>query len=219
MRSIGYTRRHPAVLYRINGLDKNPPIGHDDFIRRAQVFACPVGNRPHAFYRPLVMHIDVFLAHAQVRSRHLLVRIKPPVVVAACFGNVVGQGDELLSLGAHGFFVQRAGKAGEEGVPVGVRVANWHMHLRDGHGLRQRNHKRCRKDGLRHAHMRQGVRHAPQCGELHAPGLVNKTDIWLGKLAHDARHGPLFTVYRACGSAAKLLARCIVANTFQRFVL
>ena len=41
----------------------------------------------------------------------------------------------LLALRAHGFLVERRGKAGKKRIPIGLRVIDRHMHLRDGHGL------------------------------------------------------------------------------------
>ena len=174
---------------------------------------------PHAFNSPLVMHVDVFFTHAEVGAARLLFRVKAPAVMPAGLGNIVGQGNKLLALRAHGFLVKRCRKAGEKRVPEGLRVIDRYVHLRDGHGLGQRNHKRRRKYGLRDAYMGQGVGHAAQCGELHAPGLAVKADVGLRKLAHDARHGPLFAIKPACAGASELLACRVVANLAQGFVL
>jgi hypothetical protein len=88
--------------------------------------------------------------------------LKPQLLWRPDFGDVVGQADELLSLGAHGFAVQRAGKAGEERIPVGVRVVHRHMHLGDGHGLGQRNDKGGREDGVGDPHVGELVGHGAQ---------------------------------------------------------
>ena len=212
---IGHARRYAALLHRVQGLQQHAPVGQDHLVGGAQVLAGAVLYGAHAFAGPLVVHVDVVFAHAQVGAVVLFFGVETPVVVAARLGHVVGQRHRGQALVAHGGFVHRAVEAGEKGVPVVVRVVHRHMHLRDGHGLRQRDHKGLRKHRVGHTHMGQRVGHFAQRGQAQTVGHGLKRNLGLAKLAHHPRHGPALAAHLARAGAAKLLAVAV----FQRTVV
>ena len=152
------------------------------------------------------MHVDVALAHAQIRSVKLLFSAEAPLIVLTALGNVVRQRHGLQPLVAHGDFVNRFGKAGEKGIPVVLRVIDRHMHLCDGHGFRQRNHERLRKHGIGDAHMRHRIVDLPQRRQSQAIRRLFKRDIGLVELTHDFGHGQALPIQLAQAGAAKLAA-------------
>jgi hypothetical protein len=170
----------------------------------------PVLDGAHAFAGPLVVHIDVVLAHAQIGAGLLFLGVEAPVVVASGLGDVAGQGDGGQALVAHGVLVHRAVETGEEGVPVVVCVIDRHMHLGDGHGGRRADHEGLREDRVRDAHVHEVVRHAPQRCQTDAPGHGLVADVGLSEFAHDTGHGPVFAVLLAQAGAAELLAVAVL---------
>ena len=107
-------RRPAAGAHRLDRLQQGAPVGHDHLVGRAQVLARAVLDRAHALHRPLVVQVDVVLAHAEVGARALLLGIEAPVVVAALDRRVVGKRDAGEALGAHRLLVERRVEAGEE---------------------------------------------------------------------------------------------------------
>jgi hypothetical protein len=98
------------------------------------------------------VHVDV-VAHAGVGFGQLLVDAVAVVVALVLARGVVGQLVELQALVAHLLLVDRAGEAGEDGVPVAVRVVHRHVPLRDGHLRAHRDHEGLREHHVGHAHV------------------------------------------------------------------
>ena len=59
-------RRPAAAAHRLDRLQQRAPVGHDHLVGGAEMLAGPVLDRAHALHRPLVVQVDVFLAHAEV---------------------------------------------------------------------------------------------------------------------------------------------------------
>ncbi len=215
LQRIADAGRRAALRHRVHGLQQQPAVGHDDLVGGPQVLARAVLDGAHAFAGPLVVHVDVVLAHAQKGSVLLLFGAEAPLVPAPGLGNVVGQRHGLEPLLAHGGLVDRGGEAGEEGVPVVARVVHRHMHLRDGHGLRQRNHEGLRKHVVRDPHMGQRLVQRAQGGQLQPPRLLGEGNLGPVELAHHPRHGPALAADVARARTAELLA----VAAFQRGVV
>ena len=84
------------------------------------------------------------------------------------------------------------------------------MHLRDGHGLRQRDHKRLWENGVGDAHVSEFLSQGPKRRQAHAVGHFLVRNIGLVKLPHDAGHGPFFAVDLACAGASELFAVAVL---------
>jgi hypothetical protein len=207
-RRVGRGERHrrpPAGAHGLDRLHERAPVGHDHLVARAEVLARAVLDRPHALDRPLVVQVDVVLAHAEVGARALVFRIEAPVIVAAVDRRVVGQGHAGQALRAHRFLVERLGEAGEERVPVGVRVVDRHMHLRDRDRLRERDHEGRRKRGMGDAHVGEAIGHRPQRRQAQqAVGDGVEADLGAMELAHDPRHRPALAADVAGARGAEL---------------
>ena len=124
-----------AIGHGVNGFKEGAAVRHDGHIAGAQMFARAVLDAPHAFAGPLVMAVDVVLAHTEVGTGGLLFGVVAPLVVFAHIGYVIWQADEARALVTHGVFADGVIEAGEDRDPIGVLVVHRHMHLCDGHGL------------------------------------------------------------------------------------
>ena len=76
-------RRPAAGAHGLDRLQQRAPVRHDHLVARAEVLARAVLDLSHALDRPLVVQVDVVLAHAEVGARALLFGVEAPVVVAA----------------------------------------------------------------------------------------------------------------------------------------
>jgi hypothetical protein len=80
--------------------------------------------------------------------------------------------------------------------------------------------KVCGKIALRHAHVRELLRHRPQRGELQAQGLrSSKAMSGLVELAHDAASSALSPPKSPRAGAAEMLARRVLATAFERCIV
>ena len=73
-------------------------------------------------------------------------------------------------------------------------IVNWHMYLRDGHRLRERNDERMWKYRIGHTHMGECICHWTQGSQSHAKWHGCHANLRLIKLTHDFRHGPTLSV-------------------------
>ena len=120
---------------------------------------------------------------------------KPQSSCRAVQRQVVGQRHAAQPLRAHGRLVERRVEAGEERVPVGVRVVHRHVHLRDRHRLRQRDHESGRKHRVRDAHVRAPLVDDAQRRDARQPRRhLFVADLGRRALAHHARHRPALAV-------------------------
>ena len=141
----------------------------------------------------------------------LLGSVEAPLVVAARHRQKQRCRVRFEPLLAHGVPIQRPGKAGEDGIPVGVGVVHRQVDLGDRQGFGKRNHKRVRKDGVGDPHMGEFVCHGAQGREPHAEIGGFHANLGLVELAHDARHGPAFAIHFTGGARAELPPGLVVA--------
>ena len=95
------------------------------------------------------------------------------------------------------------------------------MHLRDGHGFRQRYDKGVGKQGIGNSNVREFFVQRPEGGQLKTIGHFTERNIGLVKFAHDLCHGPFFAFYFTGTGAAKLFAisvfkRAVVEKSVQK---
>jgi hypothetical protein len=212
---IGHARRCATGHHRLDRLDQRAAVGHDHLVCCAQVLAGAVLNGAHALAGPLVVHVDVALAHAQVGAALLLIGAEAPVVMAAGLRDVVGQGDGLQPLVAHDLLVHWRIEAGEDGIPVVVGVVHRHVDLGDRHRLGQRNHEGAGEDRVGHPGMRDLVVDGSQRGQLQTVGHGGERNVGLVELTHHLGHRQALAVEFAQAGAAELAAVAF----FQRLVV
>ncbi len=111
---------------------------------------------------PLVMHIDI-VAHTRVGLRQLLVHIVSIVVAAITTRYVIGQFIQFKPLFAHPFFIHRAGKAGENGIPIASFIINRNMPLRNRHFRTHGDYESLGEHQIRDANMGLIFRQMTQC--------------------------------------------------------
>ena len=94
------------------------------------------------------------------------------------------------------------------------------MHLRDRHGLGQRDHEGVRKRRVRDTHMRQlVVDEAQRRQSREARRHLFVTDLGAADLAHHARHRPALAVDLTHAGGAKLAAELLLAAGVKHIVL